>query len=94
MPPAVVVVLPLVGNDDSGLGQRSKHVDVQAFVSNSGVEGLDVAVAPRLTGWDEGQGDPFAGPVGHCRAGQFGALVAAQHSRIAARSGEPVELGD
>lgn len=35
------------------------------------------------------------GPVGHCAAGQFGAVVAAQHRWIsAALAGQTVELGD
>ena len=42
--PVVVVVLP-VGDHDAGVGQGPEDVDVQAFVADSGVERLDVAVA-------------------------------------------------
>jgi len=41
----VVVVLP-VADDHSGLSQRPEGVDVETFVADSGVERLDVAVAP------------------------------------------------
>jgi hypothetical protein len=36
-----------------------------------------------FAGRDEVQTDPLAGPVGHRRAGQLGAVVAAQHARLA-----------
>jgi len=40
------------------------------------------------------QADAFAGPVGHRGAGELGAVVAAQHGRIAPVDGEAVELVD
>jgi hypothetical protein len=46
------------------------------------VERLDVAVAPGLAGWDEVQAGVFACPVDHRSAGEFGAVVAAQHGWI------------
>jgi len=36
----------------------------------------------------------LVGPVGHCGAGQLGAVVAAQHRRIAALAGEQVKFVD
>jgi hypothetical protein len=39
------------------------------------------------------QADAFAGPVGHRGAGELGAVVAAQHGRIAPVDGEAVEFG-
>jgi hypothetical protein len=53
-----------------------------------------IAVAPRLAGWDEVQADAFAGPVGHRGAGELGAVVAPQHSRIAPVDGKAVEFVD
>ena len=94
MSSAVVVVLLPVGDHDPGLGQGPEDVDVEAFVADPAVERLDVAVAPGLAGWDERQPDPFAGPVGHRLAGEFGAVVAAQHGRVATRRGEAVEFVD
>jgi hypothetical protein len=58
------------------------------------LKGFDVAVAPRLSGRDEGQAHLFAGPVGHRGAGQFGSVVAAQHDRVAALVGDPVQFVD
>jgi hypothetical protein len=52
----VVVMLP-VADDHAGLGQRPEAVDVETFVADAGVERFDVAVAPRLAGWDEVQAD-------------------------------------
>jgi hypothetical protein len=40
------------------------------------------------------QADAFAGPVGHRGAGELGAVVAAQHGRIAPVDGEAVEFVD
>jgi hypothetical protein len=91
---AVVVVPFPVTDHDSGLGQRPEDVDVEAFVADSAVERFDVAVAPRFSGRDEGQPDPFAGPVGHRVAGQFRAVVAAQHGRVATHGGEAVQFVD
>ena len=93
--PAVVVVLGFpVAYDDSDVGQGPEDVDVEAFVAESAVEGLDIAVAPRLPGWDEPEPDSLVGPVGHRSAGQLGAVVAAQHRRIAALVGGPVKFVD
>jgi hypothetical protein len=35
------------------VGQAPEQVDVEAFVAQATVEGLDEGVAPRLPGWDE-----------------------------------------
>jgi hypothetical protein len=40
------------------------------------------------------EADAFAGPVGHRGAGEFGAVVAARHGRVAAGGGETVEFVD
>jgi hypothetical protein len=40
------------------------------------------------------QADAVAGPVGHRGAGELGAVVAAQHGRIAPVDGEAVEFVD
>jgi hypothetical protein len=40
------------------------------------------------------QAGAFAGPVGDGGAGEFGAVVAAQHGRIAPVEGEAVEFVD
>jgi hypothetical protein len=93
--PAVVVVLGLpVADCDPRVGQGPEEVDIEAFVAEAAVEGLDVAVPPGLAGWDECEPDAFAGPLGHRGAGQFGAVVAAQHGRVATLGGESVELVD
>jgi predicted NUDIX family NTP pyrophosphohydrolase len=86
------VVEPVIAAESGP--ERPEHVDVQALVPNAAVERLDVSVAPGLPRWDEVQAGAFAGPVGHCGAGEFGAVVAAQHGRITAVDGEAVELGD
>src|SRR6201993_3348841 len=75
----VVVVMFPVADDHPGVRQRPEAVDVEAFVADSAVERFDVTVAPRLAGWDEVQTDQARGPVSHCAASQFGAIVAAQH---------------
>src|ERR1700736_5712075 len=53
VPPVMVVVMLPVADDHAGLGQRPEAIDVEAFVADAGVERFDVAVAPRLAGWDE-----------------------------------------
>jgi hypothetical protein len=45
-------------------------------------------------GWEERQADPSAGPVGHRLASQLGAVVAAQHHRVATGQCEAVESVD
>ena len=40
------------------------------------------------------QAGAFAGPVGHCGAAEFGAVVSAQHGRMTVVDGKAVELGD
>jgi hypothetical protein len=45
----VVVVFP-VADDDAGVGERPEGVDVEAFVADPGVEGLDVAARARPVG--------------------------------------------
>jgi len=94
VPSAVVVVLLPVGDHDAGLGQAPEDVDVQALVADAGVERLDVAVAPRLAGRDEVQADSFAGTVGHRGARELGAVVAAQHGRVATHGRDAVEFVD
>src|SRR3954451_22752677 len=89
----VVLVLP-VADGDPRVGQGPEQVDVQAFVAETAVERLNVSVPPRLAGRDEGEPDTFAGSVGHRGAGQLGAVVAAQHLRVAAVAGQPVKLVD
>jgi hypothetical protein len=81
----VVVVFP-VADHDAGLDQRPEAVGVQAFVADAGVERFDVAVAPRLAGWDEMQPDSACCPVDHCAASEFGAIVTSQQSREGPRS--------
>jgi len=86
--PAVVVVFGFaVGDDDPGLGEGPEGVDVEAFVSDPAVERFDVAVPPGFAGRDKGKSDALPGPVGHRRAGQFGAVVATQHGRVGAAGG-------
>src|SRR5829696_6829760 len=93
--PAVVVIFDLpVADHDPGMGHGPEQVEVEAFVAEPAVEGFDVAVPPGLAGWDERQPDAFAGPIRHRGAGQFGAVVAAQHGWVAAVGGEPVEFVD
>ncbi len=94
MPATVVVVLFPVGDDDAGLREGPKVVQVQAFVADPAVERFDVAVAPRLPGRDEVQSDALRGPVGHRGAGEFGAVVGAQDRRVAAGCGDAVEFCD
>src|SRR6476660_1631271 len=94
MPSVVVVFVLPVADDHSGLGERPEQVDVQAFVADPSVERFDVPVTPWLAGWEEGQANPFAGPVGHRGAGQFWSVVAAQHGRVPAAGGNDVELVD
>jgi hypothetical protein len=89
----VVLVLP-VADRDPGVSQRPEQLDVEAFVAEPSVERLDVAVPPRLTGWDERQADSTVGPVSHRCAGELRAVVAAQHGWVTADGGEAVELVD
>src|SRR3954449_11175539 len=89
----VVLVFP-VADGDPCVGQGPEQVDVEAFVAETAVEGLDVSVPPRLAGRDEGQAEAFSGPVGHRGARQLGAVVAAQHLWVAAALGKPVKLVD
>jgi hypothetical protein len=65
----VVVVVFRVPDVDSGLTQGRQGADVEAFVANPGVEGLDVAVAPGLAGWDEVQAGMVSRPFCHCSTG-------------------------
>jgi hypothetical protein len=64
----VVVVFP-VADDHLGVGQRPEAVEVEAFVTDAGVERFDVAVSPGLSGRDEVQTNLAGSPVGHCAAG-------------------------
>ena len=50
MEAVVVVVMFPVADDDAGVRERPEGVDVEAFVADPGVEGLDVAVEPGLSG--------------------------------------------
>src|SRR3954471_20107898 len=92
---SVLVVFGLpVTDSDAGVGEGPEQLDVEAFVAETAVEGLDVSVPPRLAGRDEGQAEAFSGPVGHRGARQLGAVVAAQHLWVAAALGKPVKLVD
>jgi hypothetical protein len=67
---------------------------VGPFGEQGAVEPFCCAVGPGLTGWDERQTDPFAGPVSHRCADELWAVVTAQHGRIATLGGEAVLLID
>lgn len=67
------------------------------FRHSSGTRELNDSTQPLRQGSpgrDERQSDPIAGPVGHRRAGQLGAVVAARHRRVSTSQGEAVQLVD
>ena len=88
----VVLLLP-IADDHPGMSQRPEAGDVQALVSDSAVEGLHVAIAPRGTGWDVVDTGDLSGPVGHGLADQFRAVVASQDLRQPPLRGDSVEVG-
>jgi len=94
MPPVVIVFVFPVDDDDACLGQGPEDVDVEAFVADLAVERFDVAVAPRLTWWNERRPDALPGPVGHRRTGHFWAVVSPDDGRGTALAGEAVEFVD
>ena len=53
--PCRVVFVTPEGDDGPGVAQVPEAVDVEAFVAQTGVERLDVAVVPRCSGRDEYQ---------------------------------------
>src|SRR4051794_11438605 len=83
-----------VGDHHARLREGPEDAEVEAFVADSGVERLDVAVAPRFTTWDERRADAFTSPPGHRLTGQLGTVGAAQHRRIATVQGDAIELVD
>ena len=55
---------------------------------------MGVAVSPRLAGWDEVQADVISDPVRHFGTSQFGAVVPAQDTGVAALGGQAIEFGN
>ena len=90
--PELVVVAPPIFDDQPRMGERSKLVLVEAFVSETAVERFDVGVLGRLARVDEVQPNtPITSPAGHCDARELGPVVHHQGLRIAADRSDRIE---
>lgn len=89
---ALVVIRPPIFDDKLRVGQRSKVVLIEAFVSEAAVERFNVSILGRLSWIDEVQTySPIASPARYCNAGQLRAVVHHQGLRIATDRSDRVE---
>lgn len=90
----VVVIGTPSTEQRTDLGKCGEQRLVQEFVAQAAVERLDERVLGGLCRCDVGPLDP--GPVGPAQdriAGELSAVVADDHSRLAARRDQPIEFG-
>jgi hypothetical protein len=74
----VVVFVPPVVEEELGFEEGVEGLEVEEFVAEVAVEGLDLGVLPGGAGLDVGDGGGVeAAPVFECFGGQFGPVVAA-----------------
>ena len=78
MRPGLVVVLPPIFDDDAGFPQIEQELSIQAFISKTAMETLDIAILPRAAGIDIDCLDPvFLKPLLDFTGDKFRAIIAA-----------------
>jgi hypothetical protein len=87
--PVIVVLAPVVLNDDAGFGQGPELLPLEALVAQASTETLDEAVLPRTAGLDIDRLDLIGGqPLLDFLGDKLGAIVTSQLSGLKSHSAD------